>query len=154
MTLKVSSKRVWIIYFASRWLIRGDTVQLGTLFPSPSHLPLKKFSYTNVETFWTETSDHMLCVVPGILWTVRALSKSRNWPVGRSKEQIFWQWNSLFPRGFTEKPSPLCIIFRIWLIWMVNFDEKWNSHWDGNWLAAQFRQMESALRFATERCYY
>ena len=56
------------------------------------------------------------------LFRLRALSKSQNWPARPWPNQTFWQWNMLFPRGFAEKPSPLCIIFRIWLIWMVSFD--------------------------------
>ena len=28
-------------------------------------------------------------------------------------DQTFWQRNRIFSRGFAEKPSPLCIIFRI-----------------------------------------
>ena len=60
-------------------------------------------------------------------------------------DQTFWQRNRIFSRGFAEKPSPLCIIFRIWLIWMVSFNQKWNSYYDGNGLAGQFWQMESAL---------
>ena len=57
-----------------------------------------------------------------------ALSKSQNWPAGPWPDRTFWRWNRLFLRGLAEKPSPLCIIFWIWLIWMVSFDEKWNSH--------------------------
>ena len=60
--------------------------------------------------------------------------------------QKFWQWNRLFPRGFAEKPSPLYIIFRFWRIWMVRFDQKWNSYYDGNGLVSQFWQMVSALK--------
>ena len=44
-----------------------------------------------------------------------------------------------------KKPSPSCILFRIWLIWLDSYDSKWNSHYDGNVLACQFWQMESAL---------
>ena len=35
------------------------------------------------------------------------------------------------PRVFDEKPSPLCTLFRIWMIWLDSFDQKWNSHNDG-----------------------
>ena len=41
--------------------------------------------------------------------------------------------------------SPLCILFRIWLIWLDSFDEKWNFHYDGNGLAGQLLQVERAL---------
>ena len=74
-----------------------------------------------------------------------ALSKSQSWPAGPWSDQTFWQWNRLLLWDFTEKPSPLCVKFRIWRIWMVSFDWKWNSHYDGNGLAGQFWQMESAL---------
>ena len=53
-----------------------------------------------------------------------------------------------FQRVFAEKPSPSCILFRIWLIWLDSFDQEWNSHYDGNGLARQFWQMESALKLA------
>ena len=76
---------------------------------------------------------------------LRALSKSQNWPAGSWPDQTFWQ-NRLFPRGFAEQPSTLCIIFRNWLIWIVSFAYKLNSHYDGIGLASQFWQMESALR--------
>ena len=72
-----------------------------------------------------------------LIITVRALSKSQNWPAGPWPDQTFWQWNRLFPRGFAEKTSPLSIIFRVWLIWMVSFGLKWNSYQDGNGLAVQ-----------------
>ena len=32
------------------------------------------------------------------------------------------KWNGLFPKGFAEKPSPSCTLFRIWLIWLDRFD--------------------------------
>ena len=51
-----------------------------------------------------------------------ALSISQNWPAGPWPDQAFWQWNRRFPRGFAEKPSPLSIMCRIWLLWMVNVD--------------------------------
>ena len=51
----------------------------------------------------------------------RALSKSQNWPVGPWLDQTFWQWNRLFPWSLAKEPSPLCIIFWIWLIWMASF---------------------------------
>ena len=35
------------------------------------------------------------------------------------------------PRVFDEKLSPLCTLFRIWMIWLDSFDQKWNSHNDG-----------------------
>ena len=53
--------------------------------------------------------------------TLRALSNSQNWPARPWPDQTFWQWNRFFPRGFAEKPSPLCIMFRIWLIRRVSF---------------------------------
>ena len=61
-------------------------------------------------------------IICNYLFRLRALSKSQNWPARPWPNQTFWQWNMLFPRGFAEKPSPLCIIVRIWLIWMVSFD--------------------------------
>ena len=78
-----------------------------------------------------------------------ALSISQNWPAGPWPDPAFWQWNRRFPRGFAEKPSPLSIMCRIRLLWMVNVDSKWNSHYDGNGLASQFWQMESALSFSS-----
>ena len=33
-----------------------------------------------------------------------------------------WQRNRLFPTVFAEKPSPSCIVFRIWRIWLDSFD--------------------------------
>ena len=36
----------------------------------------------------------------------------------------FWQWNRFFPTVVAEKPSPSCIVFRIWRIWLDSFDEK------------------------------
>lgn len=36
--------------------------------------------------------------------------------------------------------------FRIWLIWLNSFDKKWNSDYDRNGPACQFRQMKIALR--------
>ena len=53
-------------------------------------------------------------------------------------DQSVSKWNRFFQRVFTEKPSPSCIPFRIWLIWL-------ESHYDANGLAGQFWQMESAL---------
>ena len=50
----------------------------------------------------------------------RALYKSHRVRTGRP-DQSFWQRNGLFPRVFAEKPSPSCILFRIWLIWLNNF---------------------------------
>ena len=46
----------------------------------------------------------------------------------------------LFQRVFTKKLPPSCILFRIWLIWLDSFHEKWNSNYDGNGLAGQFWQ--------------
>ena len=66
----------------------------------------------------------------------RMLSKSQNWPAK--------PW--LFPRGFDEKLFPSCTLFRFWLIWLDNFDQNWNSHYDRNDLAGHFWQMESTLR--------
>ena len=37
------------------------------------------------------------------------------------------------------------MLCKIWLIWLDSLDKKWNSQYDGNDLAAQFWQMESAL---------
>ena len=34
-------------------------------------------------------------------------------------------------------------------MWLDSFDQKWNSHYDGNGVAGQFWQMESAIRFIT-----
>ena len=34
----------------------------------------------------------------------------------------FWPWNRLFPTVFAEKPSPSCIVCRIWRIWLDSFD--------------------------------
>ena len=66
-----------------------------------------------------------------IVQTLRALSKSQNWPAGLWSHQTFWQWNRLFPRGFAEKPSLLCIIFRIWqMVWLkMKFSLRWE--WAG-----------------------
>ena len=52
-----------------------------------------------------------------------------------------------FQRVFAEKPSPWCILFTIWLIWLDSFDLKWNSQYDRDGLASQFWQMESILSY-------
>ena len=49
-------------------------------------------------------------------FTLRALSICKNWPAGTLPEQLFWQWNRLFPGVFAEEPSPSYTLFRIWLI--------------------------------------
>ena len=49
-------------------------------------------------------------------FTLRALSICQNWPAGPLPEQLFWQWNRLFPGVFAEEPSPSYTLFRIWLI--------------------------------------
>ena len=46
--------------------------------------------------------------------------------------------HKLFPRVVTEHPSPLCILFRSWLMWLDSFDKEWDSHCDGVGLAGQF----------------
>ena len=74
------------------------------------------------------------------LW---ALSICQNWPAG--PVSLLANEIAFFETVFTEKPSPLRILFRIWLIWLDSFDWKWNSHYDGNGLAGQFWQMESSL---------
>ena len=76
---------------------------------------------------------------------LRTLSKSQNWLSRLWKDQSFWQWNRLFPRALLNKTTLSYILFRIWLIWLDSFDSKWNSYYNGNGLAGQFRQMESAL---------
>ena len=53
--------------------------------------------------------------------------------------------NAFSPRVFVETPSLSCLLFRIWLIRLDSFDERWNSHYDWNGLGGQFWQMESAL---------
>ena len=50
------------------------------------------------------------------LCRLRVFSIYQNWPAGPLLDQLLWQWNRLFPRVFAEKPSPFCIIFRIWLM--------------------------------------
>ena len=63
-----------------------------------------------------------------------AFSKSQNWPAG---PVIFDKEIGIFKDFFFfENPSPSCILFRIWLIWLDSFES----------LAGQFWQMESALR--------
>ena len=57
-----------------------------------------------------------------LLATVRALSKSQNWPAGPWPHRSFWKWNRLFPWVFDEKRFPSCILFGIWLIWLDSFD--------------------------------
>ena len=57
-----------------------------------------------------------------ITTALRVHSKSQNWPAGPWPDQSFRQWNRLFPRVLAENPSPWCIVFRIWLFWLDNFD--------------------------------
>ena len=52
---------------------------------------------------------------------VRALFICQNWPPGPLPDQKVWKWNRLFPRVFAEKPSPWCIRFGIWLIWLESW---------------------------------
>ena len=63
---------------------------------------------------------------------LRVFSKSQNWPAGLWQDRSFWKRNRLFPRVFAEKPSPSCILFRVWLIWPDSFDYSWNSHYNRN----------------------
>ena len=72
-------------------------------------------------------------------------SKSQSWPAGPCPERSFWQSNKIFPWVFAEKPSPSCILFRIWLMWLDTFYQKWNSNYNGNGLAGQFWQMKGAF---------
>ena len=70
-----------------------------------------------------------LCAVLLLVWkqvlemscppgTLGALSICQTgWP-----DQSVRKWNGLFPEGFVEKPSPSCMLFRIWLIWLDSFD--------------------------------
>ena len=74
-----------------------------------------------------------------------ALSKNHNWSAGPWPDQSFYQRNKLNPRDFAGETYPSCILFRILLVWLDTFDLKWNSHFDGNGLAPQSWQMESAL---------
>ena len=53
---------------------------------------------------------------------LRAVSICQNWPAGPLPDQSVSKWNLLFLKIFAEKPSPSCILFRIWLIWLNNFD--------------------------------
>ena len=44
-------------------------------------------------------------MVDAVFWifnSLRALSKSQNWPAKRWPDQTFWQWNGLFSRDFAE----------------------------------------------------
>ena len=50
------------------------------------------------------------------------LSISPNWPARPWPDQSFWQWISLFPRVFRAE-KPLCMLFRIWLIWLDSYDK-------------------------------
>ena len=59
-------------------------------------------------------------------------------------EHIILTMKNALSKHFVEKPSPSCIPFKIWLIWLKSYN-KWISHHDGNGLAGQFWQMESAL---------
>ena len=75
----------------------------------------------------------LVCVVMSDLAFQKSELLAGLWP-----DQSFWQWNSLFPRAFAEKPSSSCILFRIWLIWLDSFDgivwpvssDKWKAPWD------------------------
>ena len=93
--------------------IKREDIMLEILYNST----IKRYG-TSRKSSWSlyYSSDN------SFLLSIRALSKSQNWPAEPWSDPTFWQWNRLFPRGFVEKPSPLCIIFRIWQIWMVSFD--------------------------------
>ena len=56
-----------------------------------------------------------------------------------------------FQRVFAEKPSPWCILFTIWLIWLDSFDLKWNSQYDRDGLAGQFWQWKASLVFRVKK---
>ena len=58
---------------------------------------------------------------------LRSLSISPNWPARPWPDQSFWQLISLFPRVFRAE-KPLCMLFRIWLIWLDSYD-KWKAPW-------------------------
>ena len=61
-------------------------------------------------------------------------------------DQLFWQWIiSLFPRVFLAE-KPLCILFRIWLIWLDSYD-KWKAPWACKSLAfgSRFTSFSSVL---------
>ena len=51
---------------------------------------------------------------------LRSLSKSDL--AGRTMAGPVILTKQLFPRGFTEKSSPSCIVFRIWLLWLDSFE--------------------------------
>ena len=76
----------------------------------------------NFQQIWTIEKNSVITSLNLRLFNsipLMTLSKSQNWPVGPWPDKTFWQWNRLSPRRFAEKPSPLCIIFMIWLVGMV-----------------------------------
>ena len=60
-------------------------------------------------------------------WVLAASNLGRFPKVRTSRPDHGWsshfdKRNKLFSRDFAEKPSPLCLLFRIWLIWLDSFD--------------------------------
>ena len=136
--------------------------KMPTLVDETLKSPLKKFSswilfmygsaspgrYYSKAHCWNITKE--LRIRAGKL---KALSKSQNWPAGPwldPPDILAMKLFFFFPKGFAEKPFPLCIMFSISLIWVITFWLKWNSHYSGNRLADQFWQIESALRTSIE----
>ena len=85
--------------------------------------------------------------------TLRVLSTCQNWRAGPLPDQSVGKINEIrfFERVFAEKHSPLCILLRIWVIWLDSFDYKRNYHYNKNGMAGQFWQMESVLRSQVSR---
>ena len=81
---------------------------------------------------------YVFCVIAN-LWQSVSQSVSQS-------DQLFWQWIiSLFPRVFLAE-KPLCILFRIWLIWLDSYD-KWKAPWACKSLAfgSRFTSFSSVL---------
>ena len=135
--------------------------KMPTLVDKTLKSPLKKFSswilfmygsaspgcYYSKAHCWNITKE--LRIRAGKL---KALSKSQYWPAGPwlDPPDILAMKLFFFPKGFAEKPFPLCIMFSISLIWVITFWLKWNSNYGVNRLADQFWQIESALRTSIE----
>ena len=97
------------------------------------HLKISEFSLVKISKIL-----FLLKLILGRFPFVRTDRPDHRW------SRLFWQWNRLFPRVFAEKPSLSCVVFRIWLIWLDSFDQKWNSRYYEKGLAGQFWKKESA----------
>ena len=78
--------------------------------------PTRFFKETIVLTTYiiSVSANRSFCQMEG-LWRLPFVRTGR-------PDQSLSKWNGFFPEGFAEKPSPSCILFRIWLIWLDSFD--------------------------------